>query len=304
MTKEIRKDTAFVFPGQGSQKIGMLNELAAKFSVVKKNFFQASEILGYDLWEIVVAGPAEKLNQTIYTQPAMLVADVIMWQIWCEHDGYTPAFMAGHSLGEYAALVAAEAIKFADAISLVSKRAHFMQDAVASGEGAMVVILGLSADEVIKVCDQASDDKIVRAVNFNSPQQIVIAGHTQACEKAMELAKEVGAKLVHKLPVSVPSHCILMQKAAEQLAAYLIDVKVQSPKISVINNVDVKIYHEPDDIRDALVRQLCNPVRWVDTIEFMVHNGVDTIIECGPGKVLTGLNKRINRELTLDTLKY
>lgn len=282
-----------MFPGQGSQKVGMLTGLTEKYSLITENFAQASEVLDYNLWDIVANGPAEKLNQTVYTQPAMLVADITMWQIWQEQNNDVPALMAGHSLGEYAALVAAESMSFIDAVSLVSKRAHFMQDAVLPGDGAMVVILGLSADEVVKVCDGVSGEQIVQAVNFNSPQQVVIAGHTQACEKVMSLAKEVGAKIVKKLPVSVPSHSFLMKPVAEQFAEYLQSINITSPKISVINNVDVKIQYDPENIRDALVRQLYNPVRWVETIEFMVQQGVDTIIECGPGKVLTGLNKKI-----------
>jgi [acyl-carrier-protein] S-malonyltransferase len=289
----MQKNLAIVFPGQGSQKVGMLTQFAEKYSLVAENFARASQVLGYDLWEIVVQGPAEKLNQTIYTQPAMLVADVTMWQIWQEQNNDRPVLMAGHSLGEYAALVAASAIDFSDAVSLVSRRAHFMQDAVLPGDGAMVVILGLSADEVVKVCDEVSGEQIVQAVNFNSPQQVVIAGNAQACEKAMNLAKEVGARIVKKLPVSVPAHSLLMKPAAERFAKYLQNIKIQSPKISVVNNVDVKINHNSEEIRDALVRQLYNPVRWVETIEFMIKQGVDTIIECGPGKVLTGLNKRI-----------
>jgi len=295
------KNIAVVFPGQGSQKVGMLNELAEKYSLVEQNFAQASEILGYDLWEIVSRDSGEKLNQTIYTQPAMLVADVTLWQLWCEQNNDVPAILAGHSLGEYAALVAAQALNFADAISLVDKRAHLMQDAVAPNEGAMVVILGLSADEVIKVCSEASDDKMVQVVNFNSPQQTVIAGNAVSAEKAMVLAKEAGAKIVKKLPVSVPSHCALMKGASEKFAAYLAKIQIQEPKLSVVNNVDVKINRDAANIRDALVRQLYNPVRWVETIEFMIQQGIDTIIECGPGKVLTGLNKRINSELNLQT---
>lgn len=295
------KKVAVVFPGQGSQKVGMLNELAEKYSVVKQNFRQASEILSYDLWEIASVDAAQKLNQTVYTQPAMLVADVTLWQIWREQNDDIPIMLAGHSLGEYAALVAAEVLRFIDAISLINKRAHLMQDAVAPNEGAMVVILGLSADQVIKVCAEASNDKIVQAVNFNSPKQTVIAGHTIAAEKAMILAKEAGAKIVKKLPVSVPSHSMLMKSAAEKFAAYLAKIKMQKPKLSVINNVDVKINSDTKDICDALVRQLYNPVRWVETIEFMGKQGVNTIIECGPGKILTGLNKRINPELNLQT---
>ncbi|MGD9153541.1 MAG: ACP S-malonyltransferase [Gammaproteobacteria bacterium] len=290
----MQKNLAIVFPGQGSQKVGMLTQFAEKYSLVAENFARASQVLGYDLWEIVVQGPAEKLNQTIYTQPAMLVADVTMWQIWQEQNNDRPVLMAGHSLGEYAALVAASAIDFSDAVSLVSKRAHFMQDAVLPGDGVMVVILGLTAREVVKVCGEVSGEQVVQAVNFNSPQQVVIAGHTQACERAMSAAKEAGAKIVKKLPVSVPAHSLLMKPAAEQFAEYLQNIEIQSPKISVINNVDVKINHDPEEIRSALVRQLYNPVRWVETIEFMVKQGVDTIIECGPGKVLMGLNKRIN----------
>jgi [acyl-carrier-protein] S-malonyltransferase len=295
----MKKNVSFVFPGQGSQSVGMLAELAEQYSLVEKLFSEASQILNYDLWKIVSTGPAETLNQTIYTQPALLVADVAVWRIWQEKGGFEPAIMAGHSLGEYAALVAAESIAFADAVGLVAKRARFMQEVVAEGQGAMVVILGLSSEQVVDVCKQSAQNDIVAAVNFNSPAQIVIAGDSVAVERAMELAKKTGAKRAMKLPVSVPSHCELMKPAAEQLAICLNAVSIKPPKMPIINNVDVKANQHPDDIRDALVRQLCNPVRWVETINAVVADGIDTIFECGPGKVLSGLNKRINGDLNL-----
>jgi [acyl-carrier-protein] S-malonyltransferase len=296
--------TAFVFPGQGSQKVGMLNEIAEKFpAIVAQTFAVATEVLGYDLWQIVVQGPVELLNQTQYTQAAMLTADIAIWKIWCEQGGELPALIAGHSLGEYAALVAAEAMLFADAITLVSKRAQLMQEAVTAGTGAMVVILGLTAQQAIEVCQEAAQQEIVQAVNFNAPGQVVIAGNSAAVDRAMLLAKEAGAKRVRKLPVSVASHCLLMKPAAEKLAAYLTNVTLQSPKIPVVNNVDVQINTDPTTIKDALVRQLYCPVRWIETIEFMSKaQNITTVIECGPGKVLTGLNKRINSELTLYSL--
>lgn len=286
---------AFVFPGQGSQAVGMLAELAEAEAQVKTTFAEASEALGYDLWKIVSEGPAEELNQTHITQPAMLSAGIAVWRIWQEKGGATPAVMAGHSLGEYSALVAAGALVFSDAVSLVAERGKLMQEAVPVGTGSMAAILGLDDAKVIEVCEQAAEGEVVSAVNFNANGQVVIAGNAAAVERAVELAKEAGAKRAVVLPVSVPSHCELMKPAADKLAERLAGITINTPGIPVINNVDVANAGNADAIRDALVRQLYSPVRWVETIQAMEGEGVDTLIECGPGKVLVGLNKRIAR---------
>ena len=287
--------SGFVFPGQGSQSIGMLNGLAESFPQVMETFQQASAALDYDLYQIVSEGPEEKLNSTDVTQPAMLAAGVATWRIWNDEGGKTPKLMAGHSLGEYTALVCAGALDFSDAIKLVAARGHYMQGAVAKGSGAMAAILGLEDDAVRDVCARAAGNDIVAAVNFNSPGQVVVAGHKAAVERAAELAKEAGAKRAVLLPVSVPSHCQLMKPAADRLAEDLRQIQIRPPAIPVINNVDVTAPSDPDAIRDALVRQLYQPVRWVEVVQAMTGQGVDTIIECGPGKVLVGLNKRIDK---------
>lgn len=291
------KKIAFVFPGQGSQSVGMLADLGDAFAEVKDTFEQASSVLGYDLWQLVQQGPADELNQTHITQPAMLVAGIASWRVWQARGGATPSLMAGHSLGEYTALVAAGSISLADATSLVADRGRLMQDAVPTGVGAMAAILGLDDEKVIAVCAQAAQGEVVSAVNFNSPGQVVVAGNTAAVERAVNLAKEAGAKRALLLPVSVPSHCSLMSPAAERLAERLAGIAIESPTIPVLNNVDVQAEMDPDAIRDALRRQLFSPVRWVETIEAMATQGVQQIVECGPGKVLVGLNKRIRREL-------
>ena len=286
---------AFVFPGQGSQSVGMLKELAEQFSDVKTVFEEASTALGYDLWNIVQEGPAEKLNSTDITQPAMLSAGVAVWRVWQARGGAVPVIMAGHSLGEYTALVCAGALGFSDAVKLVAERGRLMQQAVPEGEGAMAAVLGLDDDAVRQVCVDAANGLVLEAVNYNSPGQVVVAGSKAAVENAVNVAKERGAKRALLLPVSVPSHCALMKPAAEKLGKVLADISIQLPTIPVINNVDVITATSADDIRDALVRQLYNPVRWVDTIQKMSADGVDKLVECGPGKVLAGLNKRIER---------
>jgi len=289
---------AFIFPGQGSQSVGMLAELAQSHSIVTDTFSEASAALGYDLWALVQKGPAEELNQTDRTQPAMLTAGVACWRVWQEQGGATPSVMAGHSLGEYTALVCADAMSLTDAVTLVADRGRFMQDAVPAGEGAMAAVLGLDDDAVIAVCSDASDGDVLSAVNFNSPGQVVIAGSAAAVERATVIAKERGAKRALVLPVSVPSHCALMEPAAEKLAERLAGIDVSSPDVPVINNVDVAAPTEPAAIRAALVSQLSNPVRWVETIISMSDDGISTVVECGPGKVLAGLNKRINKQMT------
>lgn len=293
---------ALVFPGQGSQSIGMLNAFFEDYPQIKETYDEASSVLGYDLWEVVTSGPEEKLNSTDVTQPAMLAAGVAVWKLWNEKNGEQPAFLAGHSLGEYTALVCAGVIEFKDAIKLVSSRGKYMQEAVPKGTGAMAAILGLDDDAVREVCSSASGDadseQIVEAVNFNSPGQVVIAGHTTAVEKATELAKEKGAKRAVMLPVSVPSHCQLMKPAADKLSAELQAIKFSEPRIPVLNNVDVQSPKTADEIKQALVKQLYQPVRWVETIQNMASQGVDRILECGPGKVLMGLNKRIDKSLS------
>ena len=288
---------AFVFPGQGSQSMGMLDALANEFTDVEKTFRAASEVLGYDLWDIVQNGPAEKLNSTDITQPAMLAAGVAVWRVWQARGGAQPAVLAGHSLGEYTALVCGGSLGFEDAIKLVAERGRLMQQAVPAGTGAMAAVLGLDDDTVRAVCTEAAAGEVVEAVNFNSPGQVVVAGHKTAVERTVDLAKAKGAKRALLLPVSVPSHCALMQPAAEQLATVLEGVAIQSPQIPVINNVDVAMPTDPTAIRSALVRQLHSPVRWVETVQKMAADGVDRLIECGPGKVLVGLNKRIERNM-------
>ena len=277
--------------------VGMLAQAHERFEAVRDTFSEASEALGYDLWQVVNEGPKEKLNDTTVTQPAMLAAGVATYRVWLEKQGPEPSIMAGHSLGEYTALVCSGSIDFSDAISLVADRGRFMQEAVPAGQGAMAAILGLSDDDVKQACSDAAQGLIVSAVNFNSPGQVVIAGQTEAVERAVEQAKEKGAKRAVMLPVSVPSHCPLMEPAAQKLAERLAGIDIQTPSIPVLNNVDVTAAEDPVEIREALKRQLYNPVRWVETIEQMKKEGVDTLVECGPGKVLVGLNKRIDRDM-------
>lgn len=289
---------AFVFPGQGSQSVGMLSQLATQFPHVQATFSEASDVLGYDLWQLVSDGPAESLNQTERTQPAMLAAGIAVWRCWQSVTDITPSFLAGHSLGEYTALVAAGAMQFADAIKLVEQRGLFMQQAVPVGTGAMAAVLGLEDDVVRTLCSQASANGIVEAVNFNSPGQVVIAGEAAAINVAIDLAKELGAKRALLLPVSVPSHCALMNPAAEKLSVALADIAIQVPTIPVIHNVSVTSENDSDNIKRLLTEQLYSPVRWVETVEYYAAQGVDTLVECGPGKVLAGLTKRIDKSLT------
>ncbi len=286
---------AIVFPGQGSQSIGMLAELAAGYPQVGVTFAEASEVLGYDLWELVQNGPEDMLNQTDRTQPAMLAAGVAVWRVWQQNGGMQPALMAGHSLGEYTALVCADAIDFATAIALVAERGRCMQSAVPAGIGAMAAILGLDDDAVAVVCTESAGDEIVSPVNFNSPGQVVIAGHAGAVGRAVVAAKAAGAKRAMQLPVSVPSHCALMEPAAQSFATRLAETTIQKPVIPVIQNVDAAAHDQPDDIRDNLSRQLYSPVQWVKTVHAMRAQGIERIVEAGPGKVLAGLCKRIDK---------
>ena len=288
------KKFAMVFPGQGSQAVGMLAELAVQFPVVEETFKQASEALGYDLWQLVQQGPAEELNKTWQTQPALLVASVAIYRVWQQqYPHLQPTVMAGHSLGEYSALVCAGVIDFQDAVKLVELRGKVMQQAVPEGTGAMYAIIGLDNDAIIKACKDAEQGEVVSAVNFNSPGQVVIAGSKAAVERAAAACKEAGAKRALPLVVSVPSHCALMKPAADQLSVSLESIAIKTPNIAVINNVDVKTESEANAIRSALVRQLYSPVRWTESVEKMAAGGVEVLVEIGPNKVLTGLTKRI-----------
>jgi [acyl-carrier-protein] S-malonyltransferase len=282
---------ALVFPGQGSQSLGMMAAYGDA-AVIRATFDEASTALGRDLWQLVVEGPAEALNQTVNTQPLMLTAGIAVYRLWLEKGGALPALVAGHSLGEYSALVAAGVLQLKDAVPLVELRAKAMQAAVAAGEGAMAAVMGLDAAAIIEACAEAEQGQVVQAVNFNEPKQTVIAGHKGAVERAAELVKAKGAKRALMLPVSAPFHCSLMQPAAEALRVRLAQFRLVKPQIPVINNVDVAQASDPVAIRDALVRQAASPVRWVETMQAMQAAGVTHIFECGPGKVLSGLVKR------------
>lgn len=290
---------ACVFPGQGSQSVGMLSELATHTPVIQDTFAEASAALGYDLWDVVANDPDEILNQTHITQPALLTASVAVYRALQNTAPFTPALMAGHSLGEYSALVCSGVLSLADGVKLVKARGEFMQSAVKPGEGAMYAIIGLADDKIIDACANAQSEtgEIVSAVNFNSPGQVVIAGTASAAEKAAAACKEAGAKRALPLSVSVPSHCELMLPAAEQLAALMESVTFNTPKVAFINNVDVSIEHDGAAIKDALVRQLSCPVRWTESVQAFAAHQVDTVLEVGPGKVLAGLIKRIDKGL-------
>ncbi|MDX1678292.1 ACP S-malonyltransferase [Arsukibacterium sp.] len=293
MTKKL----AIVFPGQGSQSVGMLNELY-QHDIVKNTFAEASATLGYDLWDLVANGPEADLNETHRTQPALLTASVAIWRLWQQQGGAAPAYLAGHSLGEYSALVCAEVLSLGAAVKLVEQRGNYMQQAVPPGVGGMSAIIGLDDAAIAKACAEAADGEVVAPVNYNSPGQVVIAGHKAAVERAGELCKAAGAKRALPLPVSVPSHCALMRPAAEQLATDLAALEFNPPRLPVVNNVDVSIAIDSAAIKEALVRQLYSPVRWTETIEWLAANGVTDVIELGAGKVLSGLIKRIDKNLT------
>mgnify|MGYP003345877156 FL=1 len=290
---------AFVFPGQGSQAVGMLNGFTDN-RVVIDTMSQASDVLKIDLGKMIAEGPKEALDLTTNTQPVMLASAVAFYRAWLAAGGPAPAVVAGHSLGEYSVLVAAGVIDFADAVPLVRFRAQAMQEAVPVGEGGMAALLGLSDDDVRAACDEAAQGEVVEPVNFNAPAQVVIAGHKAAVERACEAAKAKGAKRALPLPVSAPFHSSLLKPASDRLREYLEDVTFNSPSIPLINNVDVAVIHDTAAIKDALVRQAASPVRWVETVQKMHADGISRVIECGPGKVLTGLVKRINAELTAD----
>tara|TARA_R110000782_G_scaffold235939_8_gene322023 strand:+ start:363 stop:1298 length:936 start_codon:yes stop_codon:yes gene_type:complete len=298
-----QSNVAIVFPGQGSQSVGMMSELLETESNLKSIFDSASDILGYDLLDIITFGPEEKLNQTEITQPALLAAAYATWLMYKENTRISPTVLAGHSLGEYTALLCAGVISFNDAIALVAERGRCMQKAVPAGIGAMAAILGLTDEKIVEVCADAAETETVSAANFNSPGQIVIAGHKPAVERAIIAAKDAGAKKALLLPVSVPSHCMLMKDAANEFSQSLNKIHFNDAKIPVIQNAHAKIKSKSDEIKQALLEQLYMPVRWVDSINSMQVMGVNKIIECGPGKVLSGLIKRIDRSLEIHSVR-
>lgn len=293
---------AMVFPGQGSQSQGMQADLAAEYAEIRDVYAEASDILGYDLWQLVQDGPPERLGETVVTQPAMLTAGFAAWRVWQAAGGAVPGQMAGHSLGEFTALVCAGAVSFADALWVVRRRSELMQDAVPVGNGAMAAIIGLDDDAVRSVCDDASGIGIAEAVNFNSPGQVVIAGHRKSIDHAISRAKEIGARRAILLPVSVPSHSSLMIEAGEELAETLDATEFKAPDITVINATDATPYADPNDIRARLSRQVFRPVQWVATIEAMLEGGASSFVECGPGKVLAALVRRISRGTPVGTV--
>jgi len=293
---------AFVFPGQGSQSLGMLAELAAQYPLIQETFAQASQALGYDLWVLTQQGPETELNQTDKTQPAILTASIALWRLWLAEGGARPAFVAGHSLGEYSALVAAGSLSLGDAVKLVERRGQLMQEAVPAGQGAMAAILGLDDADVLAACAEAAQGDVVSAVNFNSPGQVVIAGSTAAVQRAMELCKARGAKRALPLPVSVPSHCELMRPAAERFAESVEAIDWQAPQIPLVQNVSAAVVSDLDTLKSDLLQQLYKPVRWVELIQALAANGAVQLIECGPGKVLAGLNKRCADGVTTHNL--
>ena len=297
---------AFQFPGQGSQSVGMLAELAEQYPVVQSTFAEASEALGYDLWALVCNGPVEELDKTEQTQPALVAAGIACWRVWQECNGSEPAFLAGHSLGEYSALVAADVLDFADGIRLVQRRAQLMQSAVPEGEGAMAALIGMDDEAVRKLCEeissQAGEDAVLQAVNFNAPGQVVIAGHSPLIDLALEAATGQGARMTKRLPISVPCHSSLLKNAAVELLASLEATPMRSPKISIIHNIDALPHHEVEDIRRAMAAQLYSSVLWTNCVQHLVDAEVTALVECGPGRVLSGLARRINRNLNSGSL--
>jgi [acyl-carrier-protein] S-malonyltransferase len=291
-----QSNLAFIFPGQGSQAVAMLSDFAQN-DIVQQAFKEASDALGYDLWLLVSEGPAEQLNHTNFTQPALLTASVALWRVWQAESGVMPSVVAGHSLGEYSALVCAGVLSLTEGVKLVEKRGEYMQTCVPEGVGAMAAVIGLDDQAIIDACEKSQMDEVVSAVNFNSPGQVVIAGHKAAVERAGACCKEAGAKRVLPLPVSVPSHCALMADAAQQLAKDLEQITFNKPTINIVNNVDVSIETSGEAIKTALIKQLYSPVRWSETITSLGEQGVTQIVEVGPGKVLQGLVKRINKSI-------
>ncbi|WNO10924.1 ACP S-malonyltransferase [Teredinibacter sp. KSP-S5-2] len=291
-----QQSLAFVFPGQGSQKVGMLEDFYGE-ELVKNTFAQASDVLGYDLLALIQEGPQEKLNMTEVTQPALLTCSVALWRLWQSRGGVVPAYMAGHSLGEWSALVCAEVVKFEDAVALVRARGQYMQEAVPAGQGAMAAIIGLGDEEIEQACEKAAEGQVVCPVNYNSPGQVVIAGESDAVERAMALCKEAGAKRALPLPVSAPFHTSLMKPAADRLAAQIQETEFSQPKVPVVHNVSALPEANPEKIKAIMVEQIYSAVQWVDCVKYLVDNGVETTIECGPGKVLAGLVKRIHKPL-------
>ena len=298
-----QQNLAFVFPGQGSQKIGMLTDLAANYPIVTQTFAEASQVLGYDLWNLVQNGAQEDINLTERTQPLLLAASVAIWRVWQEKNGAQPAFMAGHSLGEWSALVCAGVVAFADAIKLVQQRGKFMQEAVPAGQGAMAAIIGLDDVLIIDACKRAEQGEVVAAVNFNSPGQVVIAGNAAAVERASVLCKEAGAKRALPLPVSAPFHTFLMRPAAERLEAQIKSTQFSVPIIPIVHNVTAQIEMDPEQIKILMIEQIYSAVRWVECINTLSSHGINCIVECGPGKVLSGLNKRINSEVAVFSIE-
>ncbi|MEZ5505507.1 MAG: ACP S-malonyltransferase [Gammaproteobacteria bacterium] len=293
----MNKQIAFVFPGQGSQSVGMLADLNEAFPIVKQTFDEASDVFGRDMWALAQQGPEQELAQTEITQPIMLIAGVAAWRAWCQASDIRPALMAGHSLGEYTAYVCADAITLADGVALVKRRGELMRDACPGGQGKMAAILGMEDDAIKSVCADAAQGEVVQAVNFNAPGQVVIAGHSTAVDRAIELAKKAGARKAMPLAVSVPGHSDLMRAASEELAAKLNATQFNNPVIPVVNNIDARIELDPGKIREKLIVQLYSPVLWVDSVKTMAEQGITRMVECGPGKVLSGMNKRIVREL-------
>ena len=289
---------AFVFSGQGSQKVGMLAEMAAAYPVVQKTFAEASEVLGYDLWDLSQNGEQEQLNATETTQPLLLTSSVALWRVWQEKNGKLPALLAGHSLGEWSALVCANVLDFSDAVDLVRKRGAYMQTAVPKGEGSMAAVLNVDDEKILALCKEASAVGVVEAVNFNSPGQVVIAGQVAAVDKASELLKAAGAKRVLSLPVSAPFHTSLMKPAAENMAKHIAATVFRAPTIPVVHNVNAKTASDPEAIKALMIQQIDHPVLWVDCVKALVEAGAKTVVECGPGKVLCGLCTRIEKELT------
>ncbi|RLA47925.1 MAG: [acyl-carrier-protein] S-malonyltransferase [Gammaproteobacteria bacterium] len=301
----VNSKLAFVFPGQGSQKIGMLAEIASEYSIVAETFAEAAEVLGYDAWDMLQNGEQDDINQTERTQPILLTASVSLWRVWAERQGQSPALLAGHSLGEWSALVCAGVVEFVDAVNLVRLRGAYMQEAVPRGQGAMAAVLGLDDVAIKACCEQAAQGEEVVPVNFNAPGQVVIAGTSSGVERAIVLCKEAGAKRAMPLAVSAPFHTQMMKPAADKLATHLTQVAFNAPQIPVVQNVRGEIETDSQKIRDLMIEQIYSPVQWVDCVKTLVSQGVQVTVECGPGKVLCGLNKRIDKSLqslSTDTL--